>query len=202
MKRINRVFSGVAIALLSIMVVPAMAFAHVVVTPAQAGVGARTLFNVSVPNEKEVAVTSVKLIIPNGVQSVQPNVMAGWTIDVDKSGDDVTAITWTGDIPVGERADLVFKAQTPTKAGDLDWKAYQTYADGTVVNWDQAPSTDKGDSDANTSGPYSVTSVVDDLTSSTDSDNQNISTVSVVALVAAIAALLFSITSLLVRRKS
>jgi predicted lysophospholipase L1 biosynthesis ABC-type transport system permease subunit len=45
-------------------------------------------------------------------------------------------------------------------ASDLEWKAYQTYADGTVVSWDQKEEahTDT-DSDDAASGPLSVTKV-------------------------------------------
>ena len=102
----------------------------------------------------------LKLSVPAGVAEVVPSVAAGWTVATEKTGDNVTAITWNGgSIPAGQRADFTFEAQTPEKAGQLAWKAYQTYADGSVVSWDQTPTANETDNDAASSGPYSVTTV-------------------------------------------
>jgi uncharacterized protein YcnI len=176
-----------------------VAFAHVVVAPARAGIGASTLFTVGVPNEKAVAVSSVKLTIPQGVQNVQPDVLAGWriTTTTGKNGT-VTSIIWTGTIPVGQRADLVFKAQTPATVGNLDWKAYQTYADGTVVHWDQNPA-QTGKTAQDDAGPYSITRVVNDLGTGTTAPGN--SPRDTLALALSIAALAFSLGSLFRRRK-
>lgn len=194
----KKLLASITIAIISILAVPAVAFAHVVVTPNKADVGARTMFNVSVPNEKEVAVSSIKLTIPKGVQSAQPDVAAGWTIVTAKdAGGNVTSITWTGTIPAGQRADLAFKAQAPANATELDWKAYQTYADGTVVHWDQNPTTN-GKAVKDNAGPYSITTVVNDLNSGTANSTNNQTTL---ALALSIAALLLSIGSLFLRRK-
>lgn len=198
----NRIYSSILGAIATAILLPAAAFAHVVVTPTQAGVGARTLFTVSVPNEKEVAVSRIVLDIPSELQDVQPNVMAGWTITTAKDAhDNVTSITWTGTIPVGQRADLIFKAQTPASAGELDWKAYQTYADDSVVPWDQKPTSGSSKDTDSDAGPYSVTHIVNDLTS-TDSNSQvNNWDKSTLALIFAGAALLLSAVGLFLRRK-
>ena len=183
-----------------VLLMPLAAFAHVVVTPNTAGVSDRVLFTVGVPNEREAAVTSLKLSIPKGVTDVQPDVMAGWKITTTKNGDDVTAITWTGDIPVGQRADFEFKAQVPSTAGDVDWKAYQTYADGVVVSWDQAPTSTEA-TDTAATGPYSITKVSNDLaqTPTPIASKPNIQTT--LALVVSAAAIVFSIFALLWRRR-
>lgn len=184
-----------------VMVMPVAAFAHVVVTPAQAAIGERTAFSLSVPNERDDSVTSIKLAIPKGVSDVMPTVTGGWKITTEKDGDDVTSITWTGIIPTGQRADLGFKAQTPAQAGEITWKAYQTYADGTIVNWDQAPVDHADDDEESTAGPYSVTRVQDDLAKedagavTTDGNNATL------ALVISGIALVFSVLSLLWRRR-
>jgi uncharacterized protein YcnI len=125
-------------------------------------VGDELTFSVSVPNEKAVAMTSLKIDIPYGMANVTPTVKAGWTIKTDGSPD-ITSITWSeGAIPVDQREDFTFGAQVPGKATDLDWKAYQTYTDGTAVRWDQKPA---GSDDATgNGGPYSVTKVTNDLT--------------------------------------
>lgn len=153
--------------ILSILIfIPLMsvpAYAHVIVTPNQIGVAAETIFSVSVPNEKDVAVTQVKLLIPGGVTDVTPTAKEGWTILTTFDGDhNISSVTWSGTIPVGERQDFSFSAQAPGQTTELDWKAYQTYADGSIVHWDQKPA---GSDDATgDSGPYSVTKVINDLT--------------------------------------
>lgn len=199
--QLRKIISGGVVALFGALVMPTLAFAHVVVTPDEVGIGTRTVFVVSVPNERDVAVTALTLDIPKGVSSVQPNVAGGWTIATETSGDDVASITWNGTIPAGQRAELQFKAQVPAEASELHWKVHQTYADGVAVDWDQAPSTDKGDSDTATIGPYSVTRVVDDLGSSTTTKAQSDNSLGVIALVTAIMALILSASSLLIHHR-
>jgi uncharacterized protein YcnI len=193
----KRVLLGSITASAAILLLPAVALAHVVVTPAQAGVGQELVFSVSVPNERNTAVSSVKLIIPKGVDEVTPTMLAGFAIATTGDGDTITAITWTGNIPVGQREDFSFGAQVPASATQLDWKAYQTYADGTVVHWDQKPA---GSDDATGSaGPYSVTKVVDDLNSAVSGANSASSAKTNLALLLGVAALILSIGSLFLR---
>jgi uncharacterized protein YcnI len=181
------------------LILPSAAFAHVVVTPDRVGIGQRTLFSVSVPNERQSDVTAVKLIVPRGVDDVMPTVASGWSIDTTTDGDAVTAVTWSGKIPVGQRADFTFKAQAPGKSGNLDWKAYQTYADGTVVHWDQKP--DGQDKEGGSAGPYSVTAVVDDLDSSAGTGNEaDTNKDSRLALTFSLAALALSAGGLFIHR--
>lgn len=163
----QKIILSTAFGLLLAILMPAAAYAHVVVTPSQAKVGMRTTLSVSVPNERDSAVTSLKMTIPAGVDEVQPTVHRGWTISTTKdSTGNITAITWNGGtIPSGQRDDFTFRAQMPAKAEAVQWHAYQTYADGTVVAWDQKPSESETDSGNSTTGPYSVTKVVDDLSS-------------------------------------
>lgn len=139
--------------------------AHVVVKPSDAKTGAYQTFTVSVPTEKNNPTVGVKLDVPEGVSSVTPTLKPGWTIEIDKQGTDddavVTAITWTGgEIEVGYRDEFTFSAKTPDQPTDLQWKAYQTYQDGTVVSWDQQPSAE--DKEGGTTGPFSVTKVAAD----------------------------------------
>lgn len=157
------------LAVLSVILLPAAAFAHVVVTPKEASPAQRVIFNVSVPNEKAIAVTSLKVLIPDAVTSVTPTSKEGWNITTAKNVDsEVTSITWTGNIPAGERQDFSFSAQAPATPTELDWKAYQTYADDSTVHWDQAPTNGHESEDA---GPYSITNVTSD-TSDTKADSQ------------------------------
>jgi len=139
-------------------------FAHVVVKPAEVVTAGFQTFTVGVPNEKDIPTTSIKLVIPDGLRYVSPTQKTGWQIVTEKSGDgentSIRSITWSGnEVGVGLRDDFTFSAQVPDKVTELQWKAYQTYSDGTVVSWDRAGEGghDKGD---NNSGPFSVTKIV------------------------------------------
>lgn len=143
------------------------AFAHVIVNPKQVGVAASQEFIMSVPTEKDNPTIGIRLIIPDELKMVTPNVKAGWTINEVKKGTGdtaaVTEINWSGgSIPAGQRDDFLFQAQVPAKEVTLQWKAYQIYQDGSVVAWDHAPSKDPTDDAA--PPPYSTTKVVNDLT--------------------------------------
>ncbi|HSW88856.1 MAG TPA: YcnI family protein [Candidatus Saccharimonadales bacterium] len=161
--------SAIGISIASLFMFAAPAFAHVIVRPKQVGVAAWQEFTMSVPTEKDNSTVGVKLLIPNGLVNVSPNVKAGWTINEVKtgSGEDakVTEIDWTGgNIPAGQRDDFLFQTQVPAKETTLKWKAYQTYQDGSVVAWDHAPS--KNPEDDAAPPPYSQTKIVNDLTGS------------------------------------
>lgn len=145
----------------AIVLSPAVAFAHVVVKPAQVATASFQTFTTGVPNEKDMDITGLRLVIPAGLNYVSPTVKPGWTIETKKDGGNVTEITWSGgSVPAGQRDDFTFGAQAPAKTTTLAWKAYQTYADGSTVAWDQKPdSTDSEDG-----SPYSETKVVNDLT--------------------------------------
>jgi uncharacterized protein YcnI len=157
---------SVLLAVVVAMLGAGVASAHVTIKPNQVGVGAFQTFTVGVPNEKDIVVTGVRLVMPSGLGEVSVTVKPGWTVQTQKSGDEVTEISWSGgSIPAEQRDDFTFSAQAPADPTDLQWKAYQTYEDGTVVSWDQDPAVSKDAVD--NKGPFSVTNVVNDLTSST-----------------------------------
>lgn len=137
--------------------------AHVVVRPAEVVTAGFQTFTVGVPNEKAIPTTKLSLVIPDGLQHVSPTQKAGWKIAIEEEGENenttVKSITWSGgEIADGFRDDFTFSARVPASATELQWKAYQTYADGSVVSWDQA---EEGDSHGGGgSGPFSVTKVV------------------------------------------
>lgn len=166
----KKILSGLVFLFFTLIFVP-QTFAHVTVKPAQIGVGERTNFVVSVPTEEDVPTTQVRLVIPEGMKSVRPNVAPGWNIQVIKTGEGeaqrVSEVIWSGgSIPADQRNEFVFSAQAPSNETELSWKAYQTYANGVVVAWDTDPKTISDTHDENAPKPYSVTKVVNDLVSS------------------------------------
>jgi uncharacterized protein YcnI len=153
---------------LSFALYASAASAHVIVRPDTAGVAAYQTFTMSVPSEKDIATTALRLVLPEGLTSVSPTVKPGWRIEVktQKVGDATVAteIDWTGgSIPGRFRDEFTFSAKTPATEGTLVWKAYQTYSDGSVVSWDADPAAMAGDDDDSGAGPYSQTKVVNDL---------------------------------------
>ena len=140
------------------------ASAHVVVKPAQVNPSSFERFAVGVPVEKEIPTVGVRLVIPEGLNYISPYVKTGWKIDVKKDNSEkpkITEINWTGgNIPVGQKDEFIFSAQVPAIDSEIKWKAYQTYSDGSVVNWDMEPVTEsKKSGGEDNSTPYSITKV-------------------------------------------
>ncbi len=166
---------GTATVMTGLMISVTSVFAHVSVKPNQAGAAAFQTFTVGVPNEKDNPTVGLRLLVPEGLKFVSPNVKPGWAIQVKKTGEKdaekVTEIVWTGgSIPAGQRDDFAFSAQVPSSETTLNWKAYQTYEDGAVVSWDQDPALLKTMSEENMEkiekagkGPFSQTKIVNDL---------------------------------------
>lgn len=164
MIKLKNILAGL-VAIFVPMIVVGSAAAHVKVTPAEVTTSTFQTFCVCVPNEKDNPTIMVKLLIPEGVEHVTPTTKAGWQVSTEQSGSGedavVTSITWSGGaIPVGQRDDFSFSAKTPATASTLQWKAYQTYQDGSVVAWDQAGESETEGGDV---GPASVTKVVSQL---------------------------------------
>lgn len=146
------------------------AFAHVTVKPGEVSTATYQTFTVNVPNEKEIPTVSVKVLIPKGVSSVTPTKKVGWNVSAEKADGAVASIAWSGgEIGDGLRDEFSFSAKTPEKTGELKWKAYQTYADGTVVSWDQEEAENGHHGESQTSGPLSVTNVVAETAANADS---------------------------------
>jgi uncharacterized protein YcnI len=164
-----------------VFLLPIFASAHVVVRPSEVGVGAYQTFLVSVPTEKDIATVGVRLVIPEGLTSVRPNVKPGWSVEIKKSGEGenskVTELIWTGGtIPKDQRDEFLFSAKTPAGESTLRWDAYQTYEDGSVVSWNASaesqPKDHTGEDDFSSTGPYSETKVVDDLSGKPEMQNE------------------------------
>lgn len=190
----------VLIVLISGMLTVSHALAHVSVKPDEVGVGQRVNFIVSVPTEEDNPTTEVRLVMPAGLKSVRPNAKTGWNVQIKRVGESmkgpilntgqpapdpetVTEIVWSGgSIPAEMRDEFVFSAQVPAETGELYWKAYQTYSDGTVVAWDSDAKTvedyaksnpvPSGGHDDSAPKPYSVTKIINDLAASPKAESQ------------------------------
>ena len=128
MKR--RIAAGVICLVLSLAVLDA----HVVVTPRESAAGAEQLYTVRVPTEGTVSSMSLELDIPEGLHVMQVTPGDGFTFDVKKDGNRIVSITWKREIKPKEFALFTFTAHNP-QSGSLQWKAHQTFADGSMIHW-------------------------------------------------------------------
>jgi uncharacterized protein YcnI len=208
---------AIVIGISSLFLFATPTFAHVIVYPHQVGIAAIQDFTVSVPNERDNPVVSVRLLIPKGVNLVIPDATQGWTITTKSSGSGDTAnvseIDWTdGSIPIGQREEFIFQAQAPATPTTVAWKAYQTYSDGTVVSWDVNPATVANLSDTQqdqladkeNKGEYSTTQVINDLAASnamTDAVNSATQKAQIAEIFAGMALLLAIISAVLSSKK-
>lgn len=134
--------------------IAAPAVAHVQVRPTVAAPGDAVLWTLLVPGEREVGTRSVELAIPDGVLPFSFEDPVGWERETTENADGtLRSIRWTGSASRDGLAVFRFLASTPDAPGEIAWKAIQRYADGEVVRWIGAPSSDT---------PASVTTVAAD----------------------------------------
>jgi uncharacterized protein YcnI len=121
------------------------ASAHVQATSTDAARNTFATVSFQVPNESasNAATTAVTVDLTN-VSSVQTEEMPGWSakIDRDAATNAVRSVTWTAapdtGIPVDQFGVFRISAKLPD-ADTVGFPTTQTYADGAVVKWDQAP---------------------------------------------------------------
>ncbi|TKC16364.1 YcnI family copper-binding membrane protein [Robertmurraya kyonggiensis] len=131
------------------------ASAHVTVAPAETTQGKYEVFTVKVPSEKEeVSTKKIEVTVPEEVNISRIEPKAGWTYEVEKDATEkITKIIWTAEgdglSPI-EFGMFNMSGKVADDATEIVWKAYQTYTDGSVVEWVGAEGADT---------PASVTTV-------------------------------------------
>lgn len=138
-----------------VLVLPGLAEAHVTVHPNQLPAGSYAVLDLRVPNETaDVDTTRVDVQLPPGFASVSLEPPVGWTaaeqtrkLQTPIQTDDgpvtteVSQITFTGGrITPGHFLEFPISVGLPDTAGaTLTFKALQTYSNGQVVRWIEAP---------------------------------------------------------------
>jgi uncharacterized protein YcnI len=123
----------------------APASAHVHASSDDAVRGGMAIVTFQVPNEstKGAATTALTVNVSN-VTAVQAETQPGWTakLDRDEASGAVRSVTWTaapnGGIPVDQFGLFRISVKLPD-TDTVSFPATQTYADGSVVQWDQSP---------------------------------------------------------------
>lgn len=107
--------------------------------------GATSVVTFRVPGESENNAVTTKLSVKlPDVASARTEVMPGWTatLERDAAAGTVRSVTWTADPRVGISSDQFALFRISVKLPDgasVSFPTTQTYSDGTVVVWDQAP---------------------------------------------------------------
>ena len=119
------------IALLAVMT-PLPALAHVVAAPGEAKAGSYSAIAFRVGHACAAGDTTLKLRveIPDAVASARPQPKPGWTIDIEKSGDKTTAVTWTGRLPDEQFDDFALLMKLPAQPRPLVFPAIQSCEKG------------------------------------------------------------------------
>ena len=115
--------------------------AHIMVSPTQSKVGAMQKYEVRVHNETKVAATSIDLDIPDGVIVTEVAKPATGAYTTKMAGDRITSIRWQIDVQPSKYVALPFTAKNPDGVTELHWSMHEHLADGSVVDWSDAPGT-------------------------------------------------------------
>jgi uncharacterized protein YcnI len=125
------------------------ASAHVELDPNSAVVGEQ-IYGINMPNEKDIPTVELRLDVPDNVYVTGILPVSGWsfttktakvpqakTADGDMLPTDrITEIDWTGSLGAGQYQTFGIATYYGGDPGQLVWKAYQKYSDGTIVAWD------------------------------------------------------------------
>ncbi len=152
LKKVSKLLTALVLMLMAAVVSSELASAHVTVQPSEVTAGSFVEYTVRVPCERDNPTTKVRLEIPQGVVVSRFLPLEGWQRQVERdAAGRVVAVTWYGGtIAPDEYQDFSFLARNPTSPGKIAWRAFQTYQDGTLIEWVGPEGTDR---------PASVTTV-------------------------------------------
>lgn len=183
--------SALLLSLTLLFVFQTNASAHVSVKPVQSVAGSSETYTVTVPTEKNIPTTKVAVRIPSHVEFYSYQPVPGWTAEVSKnSSGHVQIVTWTADrtgIAPGEFQQFQFRALNPKKVGNLAWNAYQTYKDGSIVEW-------TGKESAET--PHATTKIIQTTDAAQDGSSQTLPIIAVILSAIAIVLSVFTLVKI------
>jgi uncharacterized protein YcnI len=116
-----------SLALIGGLTVAGAASAHVVAEPGAGPAGSYQVLRFSVGHGcGAVATTALRIDIPPGVTTARPQAKPGWTLDMARSGDLVTAITWRGELPYDQLEEFLIQVKLPATPGRIAFPTIQT----------------------------------------------------------------------------
>lgn len=142
MKKVSALFLGLLVAVLF----AGVASAHVTVQPRETTQGTYEVFTVRVPTEKDVPTVKVEVKIPEEVTISRFEPKPDWEYELDKDDTGkIVSVAWTatgGGLSSTEFGEFKMNGRVADDADAIAWKAYQTYEDGSVVEWVGAEGSD------------------------------------------------------------
>jgi uncharacterized protein YcnI len=121
------------------LMLPALAQAHVSITPRQSVQGATERYLVRIPTEGTVATVAAEMDVPEGVVIEVLQAPNGWTHAITRKDDRISAVVWTANVKPGEYIEVGFVARNPRQGTQIVWTLRQRFADGTVTDWTVGP---------------------------------------------------------------
>jgi uncharacterized protein YcnI len=151
----KKIVGSLVLMLIAFSLFAGIASAHVTVQPKETTQGSYEVFTVRVPSENEsVPTTQVKVEISSDVNITRFEPKPGWKYELQKDASDkITSVTWTAEgegLSSTEFGHFNMQGKVADTATEIVWKAFQTYQDGSVVEWVGAQDAEK---------PASVTKV-------------------------------------------
>ena len=151
-----RRFGVAGLAMGAVVLMAAPAWAHVTISPTEAPKGSDAVLAFTVPDESATAsTTKIEIFFPTDHPIAEALVepIAGWTAnvttvhvakaiqtDAGSVNEAVKSVTWTGGhIVPGDFQQFKVSVGLPDDASSLEFKALQTYSDGTLVSWIEDP---------------------------------------------------------------
>ena len=121
------------------------AYAHIQVLPTVVAPLDAVKFTLIVPGESEAQTTKVELQLPPNLLPFAWEDVPGWKREIVPGDDPLSLgnVIWTGKLAPDGFVEFSFLAGTPEEAGELSWKAIQTYDDGTAVRWVGPPGSEE-----------------------------------------------------------
>ncbi|GGF99545.1 YcnI family copper-binding membrane protein [Paenibacillus abyssi] len=129
-----------AITAMALFLFAGVAAAHVTVQPKEVTQGTYEVFTVRVPSEtKGTSTIKVEVKVPDGVNISRIEPKPGWTNTLERAADDrIIGVAWSAEgdgLAETEFSEFKMQGKVADDAAALEWKAYQTYADGSTVDW-------------------------------------------------------------------
>ena len=119
-------------AALALLLLGGVAQAHIRINPVESTAGAREMYRMRVPNEKQVNSGRIDGEFPAGMKVYAFEPRPGWSVDIRRNAQgEIVGAVWTGVLKPYEFLEFGMLAINPQAAGELVWKFVQYYDDGT-----------------------------------------------------------------------
>ena len=154
----GRISVSILLTAVTLLLWASVASAHVTVQPEEVARGSYEVFTVRVPSEtKDTHTVEVRVAVPDGVNITRTEPKPGWTTELEREDNRIVSVAWKAEgegLADTEFAEFRMQGRVADDATELVWRAYQTYADGSLAEWIGAP-------DTGSPMPASLTKVVE-----------------------------------------